>query len=357
MKHGTLTVLAVAAGLATTLGVFTARCEAQPKVSGGAGQQATQAAPPIVFEPTELDLGVGKPGEKLTSEVTLRNTGTTPLKIIRMKGSCSCTVPSIDREVIPPGETAKITVAFDPGWLPIKQRKLVNVFAEGYQRPAVLQVVGEVAFAVRTEKPVLKLSVSEPTASFWVEAVDGASFRVLRVNGKETDGKGQPVSSGEAAEKHDIAYAFGEEEIPTFLVIETDHPEGAVLVMRMDHPTVMKREAATRTSWRTERTFVNLDRMYPGETVEFVVPVSGPLATEDPVIATEDERLAVQYLGKTETSDKRGWFDIRIAVTVQDRGASGMINAPVTISSPDTPQAIHTYLVGTIRPAEPVAHD
>lgn len=352
-----LSLVTLAAACASVMpSPFIPVAAAQPAVTSQP-KQGVQAAPPITFEPATLDLGVGTPGEKLTRDCVLRNTGTTPLKVVRLKGSCSCTVPSIEKDTIGPGETVTMTVALDPGWLPIKQHKMVNVFIEGFSRPAVLQVLGEVSFAVRAEKPVQKLPLADPATSFWIESIDHTPFRVLEVNGKKTDGKGNPVTSTEASERHDIAYAFGDETIPNYLVIETDHPEGAILVVRMDHPTVMRRDAELRKGWRTERSFVNVGRLQPGETAEFEVPVSGPIDSEGLKLSSDDKRLEFKYLGKTPDDEKRGWFNVKVAMTVRDREARGMINTALHIASADTDQSVHSYVVGTVRPAERVAHE
>lgn len=357
MKRSVWTAVLFAVSSVVVVGGMPGVASAQPVRNNDPA--SARNAPPIVFEPEVCDLGIGKPGEKMHSTITLRNTGTTPLKITRLKGSCSCTVPSISSDVIPPGETAEVTVEMDPGWLPSKIRKQVNVFAEGYTRPATVPVLAEVSFAVRVEKPSVKLSVNEPIAEVRIEAIDGTPFRILRVNGKEVDGKGTKVATDEAAKSHDIAYAFGEEEIPTYLVVETDHPEGSVLAVRMEHPAISKREMEPESrdyGLKTERHFMNIESVYPGETVEVVLPVSGLAEIDVPTVSVDDERLEVRYMGKTPHPEKRSWFNVKLFVTVKDRNASGMINTGFKLEVPDAKQVVHSFVIGSIRPASAAAN-
>lgn len=71
------------------------------------------APPRIVVEPTSHDLGetTQKP---LELSYTVRNEGGSPLQIEKVSTSCGCTEATMDRETIPPGESAQLRVLFDP---------------------------------------------------------------------------------------------------------------------------------------------------------------------------------------------------------------------------------------------------
>ncbi len=69
--------------------------------------------PRIVVEPTSQDLGE-KPQAPLELTYTVRNEGGSPLKIEKVSTSCGCTRAKVDRETIPPGESAQLLVSFDP---------------------------------------------------------------------------------------------------------------------------------------------------------------------------------------------------------------------------------------------------
>ena len=62
---------------------------------------------------TLYDFGTIKEGEKVTHDFRFKNTGSSPLLIIKAVPSCGCTVPSIPKKPIPPGGEGVITVEFD----------------------------------------------------------------------------------------------------------------------------------------------------------------------------------------------------------------------------------------------------
>ncbi len=75
---------------------------------------ACGASPPrIVVEPPSQDLGE-MPQEPLELTYTVRNEGGSPLQIKKVSTSCDCTQATIDREIIPPGESAQLRVTLDP---------------------------------------------------------------------------------------------------------------------------------------------------------------------------------------------------------------------------------------------------
>jgi len=69
--------------------------------------------PRIVVEPQSQDLGE-RPQEPLELTYTVRNEGGSPLRIEKVSTSCGCTRATVDRETIPPGESAQLRVVLDP---------------------------------------------------------------------------------------------------------------------------------------------------------------------------------------------------------------------------------------------------
>jgi hypothetical protein len=47
-------------------------------------------------------------GENVKSIITVKNTGSYPLILAEVKGSCSCTIAQYPKDPIPPGKTAEI---------------------------------------------------------------------------------------------------------------------------------------------------------------------------------------------------------------------------------------------------------
>ncbi len=71
------------------------------------------SSPRIVVDPPVQDLGV-VPQEPLDLTYVIRNDGGSPLRIDKVSTSCGCTQASVDRTVIPPGESALLRVTLDP---------------------------------------------------------------------------------------------------------------------------------------------------------------------------------------------------------------------------------------------------
>lgn len=73
------------------------------------------AAPAISLDKKKHDFGVvARAAGIVTTTFVVRNTGTDTLEIGDLSTSCSCTSAKLDSRVIAPGETAVLTVSFDP---------------------------------------------------------------------------------------------------------------------------------------------------------------------------------------------------------------------------------------------------
>lgn len=67
----------------------------------------------MTFEEMQIDFDTVEEGTVVSRVFTFMNTGNEPLILIRVKGSCGCTVPQYPTEPIKPGETASLTVEFN----------------------------------------------------------------------------------------------------------------------------------------------------------------------------------------------------------------------------------------------------
>ena len=76
-----------------------------------------------------------------TTEFTIKNTGKKPLMIYEVKASCGCTVPTWNKNPIPPGVSDKIAVTFHPSKLQLGQQdKTISVITNTSPGVAVLQL-------------------------------------------------------------------------------------------------------------------------------------------------------------------------------------------------------------------------
>ncbi len=105
--------------------------------------------PRIVIEPTSQDLGE-RPQEPMELTYTVRNEGGSPLRIESVMTSCGCTRATVDREVIPPGESARLLVSFDPAETGLygDLLRVIYVRSNDPDRPEV-----EVEFRVVVQRP------------------------------------------------------------------------------------------------------------------------------------------------------------------------------------------------------------
>ena len=70
-------------------------------------------APIITIEPALQDLG-NQPQQLIDLVYTVKNTGNADLVIEKVSVSCDCTTAELEKNTIPPGESAELRVKFDP---------------------------------------------------------------------------------------------------------------------------------------------------------------------------------------------------------------------------------------------------
>ena len=72
------------------------------------------------------------------------NTGVAPLWISNARSSCGCTIPSIPKDPIPPGERGEILVRFNTADRPEFQDRPVTVYANTIPGRTVVRLQGYV---------------------------------------------------------------------------------------------------------------------------------------------------------------------------------------------------------------------
>ncbi|MDQ6966294.1 MAG: DUF1573 domain-containing protein, partial [Mariprofundaceae bacterium] len=63
--------------------------------------------------PQHLDIGEVAEGEEARARLFVRNTGVLPLHIVDVQSACGCTVSSLGRREVPPGEFTTLDVSID----------------------------------------------------------------------------------------------------------------------------------------------------------------------------------------------------------------------------------------------------
>lgn len=88
-------------------------------------------------------------------EFNFTNTGTKPLLITNVVGSCGCTVPTWPKQAIKPGASGKITVKYATDRVG-KFSKSVLVYSNAKNSPNTLTIQGEVSPLPKTLPPGVK---------------------------------------------------------------------------------------------------------------------------------------------------------------------------------------------------------
>ena len=86
------------------------------KVASPSAVLVNQPAVPVEalsMKEAEFDFGKIPQGKPVTHIFYFTNTGTAPFALDNVQASCGCTTPVWNKDVIAPGETAKITVGYN----------------------------------------------------------------------------------------------------------------------------------------------------------------------------------------------------------------------------------------------------
>lgn len=149
--------------------IFTISLNAQEKKEGkeirkktpAVQQEADPNGPIITFETKTIDYGIVEKGSDGMREFKFTNTGKSPLKIIRVKSSCGCTVPTYPKNEIMPGESDIVHVKYNTK-KPGRFSKSVSIYCNTVPERTVLRIKGEVndpsvPAPVKKEKNILEL--------------------------------------------------------------------------------------------------------------------------------------------------------------------------------------------------------
>ncbi|MBI1306033.1 MAG: DUF1573 domain-containing protein [Bacteroidetes bacterium] len=93
--------------------------------------------PTIFMEKTTFDLGEIKEGAKKQMTFTVKNTGKSPLKILKVYSVCSCTVLTNLEGEIQPGESVEVTITFDSIFQNSRVEKEVTIYTNDPSKPKV----------------------------------------------------------------------------------------------------------------------------------------------------------------------------------------------------------------------------
>jgi hypothetical protein len=250
--------------------------------------KVVQRSAPIVAEPKTFDFGTARPDDIIEASFTLRNTGDTPVRVLEVRPTCKCTIPTLEKDIIGPGESIKIDALLDVrGSLGRVHKKFTVVFAD-YSATMELAIAGKMNYPIRIkpERPPLPaLIAGKRMGDLELRATDGRPFRILAINGQKPQVLEQRPAGGETAVHWRVRYeASGTvegmgEDAPYFLVIETDHPTAGKMAARLWGAELSKQELEYFKVWNdifAHRNYAYFGEIEPGGFVEIDAPIMRP---------------------------------------------------------------------------------
>ena len=106
---------------------------------------AAAAQPQVTWLERQHDFGVFLEADgKVTCSMALVNTGTEPLIIVKAQAGCGCTGITYPEEAIQPGDTASVSISYNPSGRPGQFSKEVLIFTNTVPKRTTLEITGNV---------------------------------------------------------------------------------------------------------------------------------------------------------------------------------------------------------------------
>lgn len=290
-----------------------------------------------------LDLGFMRPNQNAVGTVTLRNTGTEPVRVVAVTPSCKCTTTTdIVGKEIPPGGTATFDTTLEGAPVPGVRTSTIRVLVSGAPAPIEIKVKGEVSQAVRAIPAYLNCVGSKNLAGrLVVESIDKRPFRIISAHGAAPVIGGWNPSTDEPRSTYLLSYDLGDgtRELPSFWIVETDHPDAPLVDLKVRHESVSAKLSSRLSDYRA-----NAGRIEPGGSGRVLFTSLDP---QEPILSAEslspDATLEVERVDAVEGGT-------RATIIVKPRaGHEGLLIIPAKLSMATKSQEV--LIFGTVRPA------
>ncbi len=315
---------------------------------------------PVKAEPAFKDFGFVAPNTLV--EVTARIVNTLPqqVKCIASKPTCQCTTVDMAGKVIPAGGSISVPVSMKTTGATGQKLASVHMLFEtssGVMVPGVLEIKlrAEVVYPVRgyqlnprkdgtRSKDSFVNAYDFPTQTkgeVVVESVDGKPFKVLSVMGLPPVFPDVDANAQAQRTSYRVGYDFSAlpcEQIPKYLLIETDRPDAPLIEMRVRHECT-KIDAA----FGFAQYYENLGVLPQGTPREFNVEIKHSNGVKIEQVTSPDPRLKVEYLGATTEGDS---LLVKVRVTPA-AGDAAVMSVPLMFSglSPDPKKPVPPGMV------------
>jgi hypothetical protein len=231
-----------------------AAAEAGPASSPAppAEQETIHGPPPLAFEPPVLDLGVLNVGQSGSGTVKVRNVGDRTVKILTTRASCACTyAKDISGTVLAPGEAVDLSATLEPKPGVGDKKEGIRVVAAGYTESVTLDVIGEVALAIRAIPAGLPAYQVGLRGQVDVVSRDEVPFRIVRAGGKPPQFVGFDPASDAPRSRYTLRWdltSYTTQTMPWWWVVETDRPDAPLVDVRVMHDAT-KVDRSRRFRW------------------------------------------------------------------------------------------------------------
>lgn len=305
---------------------------AQPEVIPAERQTgAEQRMPaPLRAEPREIKLGFVEPEQVVTGKTTITNVSDKPIKIVRTASSCSCTVAELVKDTLEPGESMPLEATLTAGKNLGGQQRSVRLWVEGYQIPYEVWVTAEVSYGVRANPVFVNALGAQRTGEIALESVDKVPFTVLSTNGKKPIFIGFDPDKDAPRANYTIKYDYtgvSGEQLPTWVVVETDHPKAPVIDLRVVNEELARANVPNpRAPWRLSEERVILGVIEPGASKEFTVKLSGRRIESPPTLTTDSSDVSAEIIELKQQADG---VEARVRVSTRS-GVSGLQTPRIT---------------------------
>ena len=309
-----------------------------------AATPAAAAPSPVMLEPSEFDLGRIPPGSSQVRTFTLRNTGSTPVKIVSAFPSCKCTtLTDLAGKEIPAGGAIELKASLDAPRTPGTKDAKVFVNLEGGSRPLVAKLHGEVTLPVQPSPPFVDALKGNRTGTIEFASTDGKPFRVLAVDGAAPQFADFDPAKDAPRSHYLVRWDFTmvpDGKFRQWMVVETDRADCALVPIRIRNESTGARfdpDVDRRGSFLPE-SIVVAGRMKPGESkdLEIELESSAPKGKQqtpywDRVLKMQctAPEAHVQLLDAPRVGDRAM---VRFRMTLSTK-AQGYAYVPVTIET------------------------
>lgn len=332
----------------TTTGT-TSTTEGGPRVRPSGSVTIRPGETAVYAEVPDIDFGMVRPGTKLSGEFVLVNPTDQPIRVLKAIPTCQCTTVEVSGVAIPPKGAIGIPATLQvPNTTGLKQAA-INTMLEGSAGPVGgprLTLSALAAYPVRTQPLYIDALTPEGmTGSVVLESTDGRPFQVRSVNGRP------PVlkTPDEPLTQHLVAYDLTNEtqqSMPKWLLFETDHPEAAMVEMRVRNRWSMLPHQFPdyKVAIQFDGYIANLGAVPAGMPSPFTLELKHFAGQKVLGLRSGDPRFELAILEQVPGDSDR----VRVTASLTPAaGVSGPFMVPVTFDATTGSETL--YAVGVVR--------